>query len=284
MDVDVSSAEAYPEEIQQLAADLPMLGKKTGMQYLPLLTARGNELILYEGGNPVLKYRPTPREETRGVSTVTGINDGKDLSAIQSFIEKMSGGSHLVAFLGNDMAVARSIEFHFLSVGLYKGETCVYIFADGPEYGTPEDIKHQMAEYLRSNLGESEEMIGQLLADFHVYNVESALGAPDGEVKAAWRIIQDSLSRSGQPPYRLVVHVYRNISTREELRAHIAVERSLHDGISAVRGTVLCNHYRSAFTLDSGLFDEWQAAMLKSHHYAFWALDSTEASVLTRQS
>ena len=141
----------------------------------------------------------------------------------------------MVGFFGDNIVMARAIELHFLAMGLYNSETCVYIFPTDPENGTSEDIKNQMVDHLKVEFDETTERLQRLMQGFHVYNVDPALNDPEGEIKATWRIIGNALKRAGNPPYRLVGHVYRSIASKEDLEGHMALEKSFHEGFEAVQ-------------------------------------------------
>jgi hypothetical protein len=277
--MDSGIADATPQEIQELASGLPKLTKKTGMKYLPMLTAGGNELILFEEGNPVLKYRPYKNKEMQGVELLSGMKTKSDeLRAIQNFIENMSGNPHIVGFFGDDISLARSIELHFLAMGLYNNATCIYIFPSVPEYGTSADIKSQMVEYMKSQFGETDQRLDRLMQSFHVCNVENAIGDPEGEVNAVWRIFNDA-QKLGNPPYRLVIHVYKKIATKKDYDAHLALERAVDEGFEGVQGAALCNHYRRAVTLEPELYQDWVNAMIKCHDYAFYTMNQNDSAI-----
>jgi hypothetical protein len=267
-------AEANRDEIQELAVGLPRLRKKTGMKYLPMLTAGKNELILFEEGNPILKYKSSKSDMTLSKLDLIAGKKSRDseLDAIDNFIENMAGEPHLVGFFGDDIDVARSIELHYLAVGLYGGETCIYVFPEDQEYGTADDIRNQMIAYLKSKYTETDARLEHLMRNFHVYNPQSAIGDPEGEVKAVWRIFENAL-KLGKPPYRLVIHVYKKIASREDLEAHMVLEKAVDDGFEAVKGSALCNHYRRAIDLEPELFQTWLNSMLKCHDYAFYTMN-----------
>jgi hypothetical protein len=269
-------ADASLDEIQELASVFPKLTKKTGMKYLPMLTAGGNELILFEEGSPVLKYRPYKNKEMRGVDLLSGRKSKEtELIAIQNFIENMTGNPHIVGFFGDNIELARSIELYFLAMGLYNNETCIYVFPNVPDYGTTSDIKNQMVEYLKSQFGETDERLERLMRGFNVCNVDNAIGDPEGEVNAVWRIFRNS-QKLGNPPYRLVIHVYKKIATKKDYEAHLALEKAVDDGFESVQGAALCNHYRRAINLEPKLYQDWVNAMIKCHDYAFYTMNQND--------
>ena len=140
-----------------------------------------------------------------------------ELSAIYNFIEKMEGQPHLVGFFGDNIVMARAIDFIFLLWDYTTVRPAFTFFPQNPENGTSEDIKNQMVDHLKVEFDETDERLQRLMQGFHVYNVDPALNDPEGEIKATWRIIGNALKRAGNPPYRLVGHVYRSIASKEDI-------------------------------------------------------------------
>ena len=165
--------------------------------------------------------------------------------------------------LYEDREYADIVAAEYLSRGLEKGESCVYLSSEDPEFA--EKRLSKISEIVGAGIGEHRLRI----YPGHMITREGALSA-----EAMKKFVMDS-TRGMKPPYRILGNIGRLPALPKGVRPRLAREELLHEIFGILGITMLCWH--DLAKVPRGARRRFVESIVKDHNYVVFASDPSRA-------
>ena len=176
--------------------------------------------------------------------------------------EDIPNMSHAV-LLYEDREYADLVAAEYLSRGLEKGESCIYLASEDPAFAEKRLIK--FGGIVREGLRDHRLRIypGHMI-------IRRGTLSPD----AMKRFVKDS-TRGMEPPYRVFGNIGRLPALPKGIQSRLLREELLHEIFGSVGITMLCWH--NLARLPRGARRGFVESIVKQHHYVVFASDPSRA-------
>ena len=262
-----SSGEVKPTRVQQrcnLAYDkfsryLGEMAAKELIHREPIsITAKGLDFLqdhrrisrfVHEIGMKYLDYK-----ESR-------LSEGEDYGPIK-FLDNLPPKSHSV-LLCDDKKYAELVTSYYISKGLERGESCVYL-----TFEDPTKIERRLS---KSGIDVESSKQRNLLRVYTIKRSDVSEGNPYDNLK---KVIRES-TIGLRPPYRF----YRNFVPIEKsvkgMKLELSYEQLLHDNFKSLDLSLMCRHDLSE--IDKSSRTDFVETLLKSHNQIIYASEPEKA-------
>jgi predicted transcriptional regulator len=262
-----NGAEVKPTRVQQrcnLAYDKfsRYLGEMAAKQLIhrkPIsITAKGLDFLqdhrrisrfVHELGMKYLDYKE---------STLSEIEDYPPIK----FLDDLPPNSHSV-LLYDDKKYAELVTSHYISKGLERGESCVYL-----TFEDPKGIERRLS---KSGIDVESFKQRNLLRVYTIKQSDINQGNPYENLK---KVIRES-TKGLKPPYRF----YRNFVPIETsvkgMKLELLYEQSLHENFKSLDLSLMCRHDLSE--IQKSARTDFVETLLKNHHQVIYASEPEKA-------
>lgn len=143
------------------------------------------------------------------------------------FINNLGSNQHILQVM-TDANKGKAVQFHFIDVGLQKGEPCTYM--------THEDPKKTKNQMQSSGIDVDRFTAEHLLS---IYRVPDLLRDKDGPVEAVKKMIAEI--NADLPQKRIVGRPINDVSTEYGMAAQLEIEKYTHSVFNKLDTGILCH-------------------------------------------